>query len=498
MSVGKVWLVGAGPGESGLLTLKGYQVLQQADVVVYDSLIGDGLLAMVPDQAIAIHAGKRAGHHTMAQEEINQLLLREAEAGHRVVRLKGGDPFLFGRGGEELELLAQRGVPYEVVPGVTSALAVPAYNGIPVTHRDFASSLHIVTGHRRAGEACPINFKALVETEGTLVFLMGVASLPDICRGLLEAGIDPSMPAALLQKGTTAGQKRIVASVATLEEEAKRRKIETPAILVVGRVCQLAEDFAWYERLPLAGYKVLVTRPRDRSFALSEKLRILGAEVLELPAIETVPISDNPRLREACANLQQYQWIAFTSPTGVQVFFDQMRAYETDIRKLAHVKMAVIGEGTRNALAQRGFFADLMPEVYEGAALGAALAAVCGRDERILLPRAESGGREILDQLADHLVDDIPTYRTRYRQQGLIDEARLFEEGDVDCAVFTSASTVKGFVAATPGLDYSKVTAACIGRRTKACADSFGMKTYMAEKATTDSLAELVINIHGC
>lgn len=495
MSTGEVWLVGAGPGDCGLFTLKGYQVLMQADVVVYDSLVGDGVLAMIPDTAVTINVGKRASHHTMVQEEINQVLLREAEAGHRVVRLKGGDPFLFGRGGEELELLTERGIPYEVVPGVTSSIAVPAYNGIPVTHRDFTSSLHIITGHKRAGEDYNINFKALVETEGTLVFLMGVTALPDICRGLLDAGMNPEMPGAILQKGTTAGQKRIVATVGTLPDEVKRRGIETPAIIVVGKVCRLAGDFAWYERLPLAGYKVLVTRPKELISTMSERLRAQGAEVLELPAIETVPVPDNLRLREACANLEQYQWIAFTSPTGVRVFFDALKVFETDVRKLAHMKVAAIGEGTRKALQERGFFVDLMPEVYDGAALGAALAAVCGRDEQILLPRAEAGSMEILDQLAGFQVDDIPTYQTVYRRQEFIDEARLFDEGNVDCAVFTSASTVKGFVEATPGLDYSRVTAACIGRQTKACADSFGMKTYMSEKATIDSLVRLVIEL---
>ena len=213
MNKGKVWLVGAGPGDIGLFTLKGMEVLRQADVVVYDSLVGQGVLAKVPDTARLINVGKRADRHTMPQEQINQVLLKEAQEGHRVVRLKGGDPFLFGRGGEELELLTQNGIPYEVVPGVTSPIAVPAYNGIPVTHRDFCSSLHIITGHRRAGQEYDIDFNALVRTKGTLVFLMGIAALPDLMKGLLKGGMDPDMPAAVLQQGTTAGQKRVVATV---------------------------------------------------------------------------------------------------------------------------------------------------------------------------------------------------------------------------------------------------------------------------------------------
>lgn len=495
MSTGKVWLVGAGPGDAGLFTRKGYEVLKAAEVVVYDSLVGAGVLSMIPEGAKTIDVGKRASHHTMPQEEINQVLLTEAQKGYRVVRLKGGDPFLFGRGGEELELLTENGIPYEVVPGVTSPLAVPAYNGIPVTHRDFTSSLHIITGHKRAGKAYDIDFEALVRTKGTLVFLMGVTALPDICSHLLEAGMDPDMPAAILQKGTTARQKRIVATVSTLPEEVRRRGIETPAIIVVGRVCTLAEKFAWYEKLPLFGYKVLVTRPKELISTMSEKLRRQGAEVLELPAITTRRIENNGAMAEALCHLERYTWIAFTSPTGVRVFMEDLIESGTDIRKLAGLKIAAIGGGTQKALRERGLTVDLMPEVYDGASLGAALAEVCGEQDRILLPRAKAGSQEILERLSGIAVDDIPTYETFSEKQDYIREDGLFGPGGVDCAVFTSASTVKGFVEATPGLDYSRVTAACIGKQTKAAADAVGMKTYMADKAAIDSVVELVIKL---
>ena len=306
MNKGKVWLVGAGPGDIGLFTLKGLKVLENAEVVVYDSLVGQGVLSKIPESAELINVGKRASHHIMRQEDINQVLLEEALKGKRVVRLKGGDPFLFGRGGEELELLSENNIPYEIVPGVTSSIAVPAYNGIPVTHRDFCSSVHIITGHKRAGEAYNIDFGALVHTEGTLVFLMGVAALPDICGGLMDAGMDPDMPAAILQKGTTAGQKRIVATVSTLEAEVKRRGIETPAIIVVGKVCTLADRFGWYENLPLAGWKVVVTRPKELVSKTAQLLREKGAEVLELPAIRTVPLEDQTRLHKAMDHLEEY------------------------------------------------------------------------------------------------------------------------------------------------------------------------------------------------
>lgn len=499
MSVGKVWLVGAGPGDIGLFTLKGLKVLEQAQVVVYDSLVGQGVLSKIPATARLINVGKRASHHIMPQEGINQILLEEARKGYQVVRLKGGDPFLFGRGGEELELLSANGIPYEVVPGVTSPLAVPAYNGIPVTHRDFCSSLHIITGHKRAGEAYNIDFHALVQTGGTLVFLMGVSALEDICRGLLEGGMEPDVPAAILQKGTTAGQKRIVATVSTLKEAVDREGIETPAIIVVGKVCALADRFAWYEKLPLAGWKVLLTRPRDLVSETAARLREKGAEVLELPAIRTEALEENTRLWNALEHLTDYQWLVFTSPTGVKVFFEEMGRQRKDIRALGQAKIAAIGEGTRKKLEERGLYVDLMPEIYDGDSLGEALALQCKKGDRILIPRAKKGNQNLvrLLQEAGAMVEDLPTYQTLYEQSLLIDEKKEFESGSIDCVVFTSASTVKGFVEGTPELDYTKIRAACIGRQTKAAADAYGMRTYMAKKATIDSLVELVEEMKG-
>ena len=489
---GKVWLVGAGPGDPGLFTLKGRQVLQRADVVVYDALVGEGVLGMIPREACLINVGKRASNHTMPQEQINQVLLEQAREGKQVVRLKGGDPFLFGRGGEELELLSREGIPFEVVPGVTSALAVPAYNGIPVTHRDYCSSLHIITGHKKQGEPYNIDFQALVRTGGTLVFLMGVSALGDICRGLLKAGMAADMPAALLSKGTTAGQRRIVATVGTLEEEVARRGAVTPAIIVVGRVCALEKEFYWYERKPLAGKKILVTRPRELSSQMAEKLRKRGAEVLELPAIRTVPIRPNPQLEQCLERSGEYDWIVFTSPTGVRVFFDCLME-QWDVRRIAGARFAVIGSGTGKALKERGFQADLMPETYDGASLGRALAEVCRPGERVLIPRAALGTQELLRELqaVPHLlVDDVPTYETEYETSPLIDERAQLESGQIDYAVFTSASTVRGFARAVEGLDFSKVRAVCIGRQTRAAADALGMRTWVSERASMDSVVE--------
>ncbi|MBQ8306113.1 MAG: uroporphyrinogen-III C-methyltransferase [Blautia sp.] len=497
MKNGKVWLVGAGPGDLGLMTVKGMEVLAAADVVVYDSLVGDSILGKIPDTARLINVGKRASHHTMPQDQINEVLLEQAQKGYKVVRLKGGDPFLFGRGGEELELLLQNGIDCEVVPGVTSALSVPAYNGIPVTHRDYCSSIHIITGHRRAGKEYDIDFKALTDTKGTLIFLMGVTALLDICKGLLDAGMDPDMPAALLSKGTTAGQRKIVATVSTLADTVEKEGAVTPAIIVVGKVCTLADELYWRSCLPLAGWKVLVTRPKAHASTTSQKLRELGAEVLELPSIATLPMPDGKKQKEAYKNLADYQWIVFTSPTGVEVFFDKLIREKQDIRSLGNAKIAAIGEGTARKLRERGLIADLMPETYDGDSLGEALAKVLASGEKVLIPRAEKGNENLVRLLkeAGAEVTDLPTYCTRYEKSTLIDERREFEAGEIQCAVFTSASTVKGFAEGVKGLDFTKVKAACIGRQTKAAAEALGMKTYMAEKATIDSLVELVVRM---
>lgn len=495
IKTGKIWLVGAGPSDPGLFTLKGKRVLQEAEVVVYDALAGQGILSMIPENAEKINVGKRASHHLMPQEEINKILVKKALEGKKVVRLKGGDPFLFGRGGEELELLKAHQIPYEVVPGVTSAIAVPAYNGIPVTHRDFCSSVHIITGHKKKGDTYDVDFEALVRTKGTLVFLMGVTALADICDALLKAGMRADMPAAILQQGTTAGQKRICATVSTLPEEVQKQGIQTPAIIVVGEVCALADKFAWHEALPLAGRKILITRPKELISKMAEKLRREGAEVLELPAIRTEAIKENQKLKTCLEQITSYDWIVFTSPTGVRIFFENMAENEVDIRKLAAAKFAVIGSGSEKELKKYGIQADLKPEVFDGEHLGSSLAGACTGGERILIPRAEAANQELITELqkvSKVQIDDVATYRTLYKTPELIDQSAEFEQGKIDFAVFTSASTVRGFAQATKGLDFSFVRAVCIGKQTKQAADELGMQTWMSEKATMDSVLDKV------
>ena len=597
---GKVWLVGAGPGDRGLFTLKGLEVLQNAEVVVHDALIGDEVLTLIPENAVKINVGKRASHHRMEQDQINRTLLEQAQAGKRVVRLKGGDPFLFGRGGEELEHLAEHNIPFEVVPGVTSAFAVPAYNGIPVTHRDFTSSVHIITGHRRASkgpdvsadkypaagtgtgtaaekigsagtatgtaaeksgsagaatgtpeekigsagagpgdaDSLGIDYEALVRTHGTLIFLMGLSNLPAIMKGLLLAGIDPDLPAAVLERGTTARQKRVLATVSTLEEEAARSQIQAPAIIVVGEVCRLADSFAWAEKRPLAGKKILLTRPKELISEMAVRLRRAGAEVLEMPAIETVPIEPNPALDRKMAELRagdkRPDWIIFTSPSGVRIFMERLLS-EQDIRVLAGIKIAVIGEGSAKKLRTYGIRADFMPSVYDGETLGRELARKIRQESaeaelqkpaeekihsfaeenvhysaeetlqksaepdppvRILIPRAAIGNPELTEELqkaGNVEISDIAIYETRYVSPELIDVPAQIRKGEIDYAVFTSASTVRGFSAVMKDTDLSGFKAICIGRQTRAAAEARGMETRMAEKATLGALVEAVM-----
>lgn len=488
---GKVWLVGAGPSDIGLLTVKGKEILQKAQVVVYDRLVGMSILALISEDAEVIDVGKRAGNHTMPQEEINILLLKKALEGKRVVRLKGGDPFLFGRGGEELELLLENEVPFEIVPGITSAISVPAYNGIPVTHRDYTSSLHIITGHKKQGEKLELDFEALVRLNGTLVFLMGISALSDICQGLINAGMAKDMPAAVLQQGTTAKQKKIIADVSTIPEEVEKQGIETPAIIIIGKVCTLGNRFGWYEKKPLFGKKILVTRPKERSGTISQKLREAGAEVVEMPTIKTVPITGNQSLKEELFHLKEYQYLVFTSPAGVDVFFNLLKQYKIDIRSIGSAKIAAVGAGTQKEIRERGLCCELIPEIFDGEHLGILLGEQAKKDEKIIILRAGKGSQQLIQEIVkrtDALVVDMPIYETKY-------EAHRFETGCFDMAVFTSASTVKGFAQAVEQLDMTQVQAVCIGRQTEAAAKELGMQTTTAKQATIDSLVECCIKV---
>lgn len=505
---GKVWLVGAGPGDAGLFTLKGKQVLDQADVVVYDKLVGQGILSMIPVGAELIFVGKVSGNHAVPQHEINEILLKEALSGKKVVRLKGGDPFVFGRGGEELELLRENHVPFEIVPGITSAVSVPAYNGIPVTHRDFVSSLHIITGHTKKNDEADIDYESLVKLGGTLVFLMGVSAMPKICKGLLAGGIEPDMPAAILERGTTAHQRRVISDVSNLPKDAERAGIKTPAIIVVGRVCSLEKDFHWAEDRPLGGLKIAVTRPKDRISTLSEKLVILGAEVVMMPTVRTETIKDNILLEQAISDIRRFDYVAFTSPAGVKVFFDKLKIMKKDIRELGIIKFAAIGPATKAVIEKMGILVDLMPSVYSGESLGTMIAdesakwgIKIGREPEILIPRAKVGTDEVIRPLQEAGIKyaDIPIYDTfeGCDAEELTEHERLvdFSSEEVDYVAFTSASTVRGFVDMSGLREFTGVKAVCIGEKTAEEARKHQMQIFVAKQATVDSMVECLLDL---
>lgn len=501
VSKGKVWLVGAGPSDPGLFTLKGKEVLAQAQVVVYDALVGYGVLSMIPETAEAVYVGKRAKDHAMEQEAINELLVQKALAGKRVVRLKGGDPFLFGRGGEELLVLCAYGIEFEVVPGVSSALAVPAYHGIPVTDRFCASSVHIITGHKRAGKPLKLPFEAYVKAEGTLVFLMGLSALPDIVQGLLAAGMDAQTPAAVLERGTTAGQRRVCATLKKLEAAVSDLHMHTPAIIVVGAVAALSEQLAWYERLPFFGRRFVLTRPQERIEELAKQLRMRGAEVIELPVIATKPLPLSANMQQEFEKLgrMEYDCLVFTSPAGVRMFFALLLESGWDARVLGGVSLAVIGSGTKRVLREYGLRADLMPEVYDGESLGRLLGETLADGSRVLIARSAIGSPELItcmEQQASRAgksfaVTDLAIYETVTRSGSLIPVEQLFMEEAIDGVFFTSASTVRAFVQTNPAVDPSRVHALCIGKMTAQAAREAGMQTYTAHEASIDGLVRL-------
>ncbi len=481
---GKVWLVGAGPGDAQLMTVKGERVLKEAEVVVYDALVGQGVLSMLPGQAECIYVGKHAGNHTLTQEKVNELLLEKALQGKKVVRLKGGDPFLFGRGGEELELLHSHDIEFEVVPGVTSAIAVPAYAGIPVTHRDFASELHIITAHRKLGKELNIDFESLVALQNaTLVFMMGVSQLENICEGLKKAGMAADMPAAVMEKGTSSVQRRVLGTISDLPEKAKGAKIGFPGIILVGRVCALSEKFHWAEDRVLGQTRVIVTRPRDKMSKITKKLQGLGAEVLCVPTIQTRALSMKGKLLD----FTEMDWMVFTSITAVDAFFEALTLDALDIRRFGKAKFAAVGTGTAKALQNHGLCVAYIPKVFSGEELGRGLP--FEEDENILLFLPKDTPSDCQTELEKRgaKLSCLPAYET------FLEEVLPFELREEDVAVFTSASTVKGFVAALG--EVKGVTAVCIGEQTCKEAEKYGMQTYVSKEATLDSLVQEVVSV---
>lgn len=499
MKQGKVYLIGAGPGDVRLITVKGLECIQKADVIVYDRLANPRLLSYRRPDAELIYVGKSPDRHTLTQEEINQVLVAEGSKGKIVARLKGGDPYVFGRGGEEGEELRKAGVAFEEVPGITSAIAVPAYAGIPITHRDFTSTFTVITGHEEPGkETSNINWSRLAQDPGTLVFLMGVGNLPQIVEKLMTNGKDGQTPVALIRWGTRPEQQVVTGTLATIVEEVQRAGLKSPAIIIIGQVVTLRDTLRWFEDRPLFGKRVLVTRSREQASVLSEKLENLGAEAWEYPTIRIQEPDDLAALDQAVAQAGKYQWIIFTSVNGVKMFFQRLKAQKLDVRSLGAAKICAIGPKTAEALEERGLLVDVMPEVFRAEAVLAALQGRIQPGDKILLPRADLARQVLVDSLRQlgAQVDEVIAYQTVLADAA--DTQLLLEKlqaGEIHVVTFTSSSTVTNFLQLLGEHRQllAGVTVACIGPVTAETAKKNGLQVHIcAEQYTIDGLVAAI------
>jgi len=444
-------LVGAGPGDPGLFTIRGRECVEQAEVIVYDYLSNAELLASAPEGCEFIYAGKTAGQHTLTQDEINATLVEKCREGKRVVRLKGGDPYLFGRGGEEAEALAAAGFPFEVVPGITSAVAGPAYAGIPVTHRDFVSSVTIFTGHEDPEKSeSSLDYEALVRSGGTLVMLMGVGRLGKISRELLDAGAPPDLPVALVRWATTGRQETLTGELATIADKVEKAGFKPPAVTVIGKVAGLRDQLDWFEKRPLFGKKIAVTRTRKQAGTLIRRLRELGADAYELPTIRIEPPEKPEVFREAVEQAHHYDWIVFTSPNGVDAFMKQFDELFSDARAIGGARFAAIGPATAARLKAWRYAVDLQPDEFVAEKIVEAFKEhVSLENLRILLPRA-ADARDVLPKELEALgalVDDVAAYRTVPETGDPTGGVKRFRQEGADMITFTSSSTATNFAA---------------------------------------------------
>lgn len=540
---GKVYLIGAGPGDPGLLTLRGKEILEKADVVVYDRLVSLAILGMCNPKAKMVDVGKMPQHHKVKQSEINKLLVQFAceMPSATIARLKGGDPFVFGRGGEEALELVNAGVEFEIVPGITSAISVPAYAGIPVSHRGIATSFHIITGHERDVIAAPVSgvipaqagisldFEALAHCPGTLVFLMGIANMDFIAQRLVECGKDPKTPVAFIEKGTTPYQRTVMATLATAGETIVREKVTAPAITIMGGVVELGKSLAWKKNLPLSGKRLVVTRAAKQASGITARLTALGAEVIETPMIETrtlecpsvipAPSSVIPAKAGISSvifdSLADFDLLAFTSVNGVESFFKQLFDAGYDVRILAGKKIASVGKITEKKLLEYGIRCDYVPEDHTGEGLGKLLAT--------LVPQSTEGATSnpipqillLQGNLADDTLQKLLPQATRWVVYETLPVSELPEwkreaVESADAVVFASSSAVENFVKVMPqsveGSDshpeprasnLNPRTSFCIGRLTEATARKHGFETVTSDETTMDSLVKKIVEYYS-
>jgi uroporphyrinogen III methyltransferase/synthase len=476
---GRVYLVGAGPGDLGLVTLRGKECIERADVIVSDYLANPEMLSWARDTAEIIYAGKKAGEHTLTQDDINALLVKKAREGNQVVRLKGGDPFVFGRGAEEAKAIVDAGIPFEIVPGITSAIAAPAYAGIPVTNRAQNSHVTFFTGHEDPAKAeASIDFAALAKLGGTQVMLMGVERIESITREMIAHGVRSDLPVALVRWGTTGRQETLVGTLTDIAKRVVDAGFEAPAVAVFGEVVALRENLNWYEKRPLSGKRIVVTRTRKQASALSEQLRALGADILELPTIRIEPPTDLREFAELVQDAHAYDWIVFTSANGVEAFFEIFFKLYDDAREIGAARIAAIGPATAQRVRDFHLHVDLQPEEFVAESVVREFQKQGGVENlRILLARAEKARDVLPKQLSDlgAIVDQGIAYRTVPETRDTTGaRRRLLEEG-ADLITFTSSSTVENFLAL--GLPWPKgMQVASIGPITSKTARDHGLK----------------------
>jgi uroporphyrinogen III methyltransferase/synthase len=509
MRKGKVYLVGAGPGDPKLITVRGLEALRRSDAVVYDRLASPRLLDELKPGAQVIYVGKRPARHTMKQEEINRLLVDLALEGKTVTRLKGGDPNLFGRVGEEAELLVEYGIEFEIVPGVTSAIGVPAYAGIPVTHRNYSSSIAVITGHENPDKIdSHIHWETLGQAVDTIIFLMGVAKLGYIRDQLVHYGKPLSTPVALIRWGTRVEQKTLMGTLETIVDQVQKADFKPPAVIIVGEVVMLREKLAWYEKKPLFGKRILVTRARSQASGLADMIYELGGEALEFPVIETVGVNDQARVKafeQAMRSLSDYRWVLFTSVNGVDFFFRKMRELRIDVRSMAGNRVAAVGPKTAEALLEKGIVCEELPSSFHAGGLLQLLLPRLSPGERVLLPRGDLAGKELPARLRNEglNVTEIDVYETKMTANNADVLIDLLSRGKIHIITFTSSSTVKNLLhllgdsgIENPAAFLQEIKIVCMGPVTAKTAEEAGLHvSRVAEEATIASMVETLIQI---